>query len=280
MLKSINNDSFNLETEEYEELKTHRMLFIHDLLSPKVTILKNDEQQIFQIGNPKFNFQFIRILGVIIKIENDTLWIDDSSGSISIKLPKNGLFSEKFDLIQLGSQLEVLGRLREHNNSNNKRERYIEGESFNIKNDPIYEILRPLEIIKLYKESYFSGIHKPTKVTSILLEDDDINDINLSTYPGSINNKKRKFKEDSEKESKDDDSDNYSDYGNSLLDFSDINIESIFNENENGILELLKKYPDGLSSNEIQKKLNNIPNQELSQSLQNYILNVKLTEFL
>jgi len=267
MLKSIGkSNSFISLKEENEELKTHRMLFIHDLLSPTITILKN-EDQIFQIGNPKFKFQYVRILGIVIEINNDTLWIDDSSGCISVKFPVNGIYSNKFNLIEIGCQLEILGRLKEYRNRNNKVERYVEGQSFNIKNDPIYEILRPLEIIKLYKENYFSGKHEPAKVTSIMLEDEDDvnNDINLSTYPGPINTKKRKLEE----EEKDEDSDNFSDFGNSLLDLPDFtNIESSFNENENQIYELLKQYPDGLSFNDIQKKLN-IMSEDLSQNLQN-----------
>ncbi|KAL6588698.1 hypothetical protein U3516DRAFT_836512 [Neocallimastix sp. 'constans'] len=273
MLKSINSsNSFNLNKEESKELKTHRLLFIHDLILPNVTVLKNSKLQIFQIGNPKFNFNKVRILGIVTQIKNDILWIDDSSGCISVKLPKKGIYANRFDLFKVGCQLEVLGQLIECNN-NNIIERFIEGESFNIKNDPIYEILRPLEIIKLYKENYFSGIHRPTKVTSIMLEDEeDINDVNLSTYPGSVITRKRKFEEETENEK--DESDDFSDFGNSLLDISDINIEVEFNENENKIYELLKKYPNGLSFNDIQKKLNNIQSQDLIQGLQNYNFNI------
>ncbi|ORX44506.1 hypothetical protein BCR36DRAFT_586122 [Piromyces finnis] len=268
MLKATNSETFSIKEYEYEELKTHRMLFIHDILSPEITILHNKEHQIFQIGNPKFNFQFIRILGLVTDINEDTLWIDDSTGCISVKLPINGLYSNKLNIIHSGCQLEVLGCLKEiHNKSINKIERYIEGKSFNIKNDPIYEILRSLEIIKLYKENYFSGIHKPKKVTSIMLEDeDDVNDIKLSTYPGQVNPKKRKLEEEKEENN---DSDNYSDFDNSIYDFEDItNIESSFRESENQIFELLKKYPNGLSFDSIHKKLN-IPNEDLNQSLQN-----------
>ena len=78
-----------------------------------------------------------------------------------------------------------------------------------------------MEIIKLYKENYFSGKHEPAKVTSIKWEDeDDVNDINLSTYPGPINTRKRKLEEE-EKEDEDDGSDSFSDFGNSLIDLTD-----------------------------------------------------------
>jgi len=53
-----------------------------------------------------------------------------------------------------------------------------------------------------------------------MLEDEvDVNDIKLSTYPGQINPKKRKFEEEEEKN---EDSDNFSDFDNSLYDFADI----------------------------------------------------------
>jgi len=57
-------------------------------------------------------------------------------------------------------------------------------------------------------------------------EDDVINDISLSTYPGPINTKKRKLEE----VENDEDSDNYSDFGNSLLDLTDFtsNYYSLF----------------------------------------------------
>jgi len=74
MLKADNN-TFSIREDEYEELKTHRMLFIHDILLPEISILLNADHQIFQIGNPKFNFQYIRILGLVTDINNDTLWI-------------------------------------------------------------------------------------------------------------------------------------------------------------------------------------------------------------
>jgi len=59
----------------------------------------------------------------------------------------------------------------------------------------------------------------------MLEDEEDINDVNLSTYPGSVITRKRKFEEETENEK--DESDDFSDFGNSLLDISDISMLKI-----------------------------------------------------
>jgi len=45
-----------------------------------------------------------------------------------VKFPVNGIYSNKFNLIEIGCQLEILGRLKEYRNSNDRVERYVEGQ--------------------------------------------------------------------------------------------------------------------------------------------------------
>lgn len=139
----------------------HRLLFIKDCLSAKL-ISNSNNDCLFQFGNPAFTFTNVRLLGIVVGItENIEIQIDDGTAVISLR-------PTPYKSVRIGDQIECLGSLCVDSTTS----RYVQCYQITHKDDIMLELLRPLEMIRLYKNHYFPQSFNAgsTKIPSLPLE--------------------------------------------------------------------------------------------------------------
>ena len=78
---------------------------------------------------------------------------DDSSGLIDVRVP-HALFSKSVrDILQLGCCVDFVANI----DISNDGTRSLTAQGCSVKEDPLADILRPLELIKLHQTVYFQG---------------------------------------------------------------------------------------------------------------------------
>lgn len=137
------------------------------LIAYKVWISDILMSEIYNDENPEFPVQFIKIknqniskvnvmANVVEKFLNEnksfaSITLDDGSGSIRAKAWKEDI--SKLENINIGDIVNIIGRPRVYN-----EESYIVPELIRKVEDPNFEVLRKLELLKLYGKPNLNGI--------------------------------------------------------------------------------------------------------------------------
>eukprot|EP00128_Syssomonas_multiformis_P011152 Colp12_sorted_trinity150504_noHs@11816 len=127
----------------------HRFLLVSDLLT-----MPRDEEVVgeFLFGNPLCSVRCVRVSGVIVELgekrESKQYWcmLDDGTGIIYITSTK------RLEACKLGVYAEFIGELKEEDGR-----RLVRAYGFSVKDDPMSEVARMLELVKLYRDHYFEG---------------------------------------------------------------------------------------------------------------------------
>ncbi|KNC98050.1 uncharacterized protein SPPG_06464, partial [Spizellomyces punctatus DAOM BR117] len=160
------------ESKSFDDLRVHRVLFIEDLLTvPRVTLPQqmSPPKTAYKFGSPSFFFLRVRAAGIVVDTptdaihidpqdsENSIFYIDDASGVIGFRIRPQLLYTSRGQRLKKGIHVDVLGQLMEGPNTIGA-ERWIDCHGFDVKEDPIMDIMRPLVTIKIYRQDYFSAI--------------------------------------------------------------------------------------------------------------------------
>ncbi|TPX57426.1 hypothetical protein SpCBS45565_g08206 [Spizellomyces sp. 'palustris'] len=160
------------EIKCFDDLRVHRVLFIEDLLTvPRVLLPQQTSPPTiaYKFGSPSFFFLRVRAAGIVVDTptnaihidpqdsENSIFYIDDASGVIGFRIRPQLLYTSRGQRLKKGIHVDVLGQLMEGSNTFGA-ERWIDCHGFDVKEDPIMDIMRPLETIKIYRQHYFSSI--------------------------------------------------------------------------------------------------------------------------
>ncbi|KAK9703952.1 hypothetical protein K7432_010473 [Basidiobolus ranarum] len=177
--------------------RIHRILFAQDLLTAKYILT----EELFYTGSPKFGFDKVRFTGILVqqsdiislsepekpdsdvpekpKITKTLCFLDDATGILPVLFDNsNNSPLKRQKRLVLGDQIEVIGSLRSQDLSvyfmeqelsteslpQGEWSRWIECNGWETQEDPIYEVLRSLELVKLYRDHYFLDKFPPSPI--------------------------------------------------------------------------------------------------------------------
>ncbi|CAK4156277.1 unnamed protein product [Aphanomyces euteiches] len=126
-------------------------ILLQDALNPSRCQWDDGRKQ-YLFGSPAQYFTRVRVLGVVRASSTKAIEVDDGTAVTAVQLPTQMRF-------QSGDLVECIGELRPSRQA--LRSCYILASNIMVVKDPNMETLRFLEVIKLYKECYFSGRPPP-----------------------------------------------------------------------------------------------------------------------
>eukprot|EP01135_Chromosphaera_perkinsii_P000802 Nk52_evm90s151 gene=Nk52_evmTU90s151 len=154
-------------TSEEQESQPYRQLFIGDILRGKGKILPGGgncaARVAVLIGDPTICVQRASVSGIITSVATKDkgvteggifhyFMLDDSTGLIQVKVsPTVYVHTE----LKPGMYVEVLGHFQKIHPQ--LKEMGMEANAVSIKNDPMFEPMRYLETVQVYKDVYFKN---------------------------------------------------------------------------------------------------------------------------
>eukprot|EP00054_Salpingoeca_dolichothecata_P012614 m.69947 g.69947 ORF g.69947 m.69947 type:complete len:230 (+) comp20031_c0_seq5:162-851(+) len=133
----------------------HRVIFLGHL---KTICSVDSESDVFHFGQPLLPLSCVRVSGIVVEKTEDSVLLDDGTGVMPV-IPDETCAAVYVPSV--GDQVEYIGKI--HRKEGNA---FVSAYGISHKTNAMFEALRCLETVHLYKSIYFPGIFATSSPSS------------------------------------------------------------------------------------------------------------------